>query len=335
MSCARTHEIEAGGRIAESRGLDAHIATCSACRARKDQLDAIARAVRAQPVPPDDELAARRERHRLVEAFDAELRGPRSRWTWKLVGVVAIVPAIVALVLVVGHGSSSSPIDAVAVSGVGARWTRSDDGATTRVTLDDGTLAIHVDHREGAPRLVVGVPDGEIDDLGTTFEVSVRNGHVASVAVREGALVLRLRDHEAIVITAGHTWTSAPETAHLAPPPQPAATSAVVPPPPATAKPRAASPRASATPLAIDVIDRELAKAVAALDSARYELAVRTLRVIVAEHRDDPRAEDAAYLLVVANQRSGDANATREAARAYLREYPRGFRRAAVQAIAK
>ena len=336
MSCARTHEVEAArdGRIADARGLDVHVTTCAACRARAAELDAIARAIRAQPIAPDDELAARRARHRLVEAFAIERRVSRVPRGWWL--AAAAVVAIGALWLVASRRSSerASPADAVAVSGIGARWTRSDDGATTRVTIDDGTLTIGIDHRAGAPRVVVVVPDGEIDDLGTMFDVTVRERRLASVSVREGALVVRLRGRDPVVVEAGRTWTAEPVAAVLAPPAPPARADVVAPQP---APPVRDAPRRALTPvaasLAIDAIDRELAQAVAALDRSEYAAAIRTLRAIVVEHGGDPRAEDAAYLLVVASQRSGDADGMREAARDYLRRYPHGFRRAAVQAI--
>jgi hypothetical protein len=50
---------------------------------------------------------------------------------------------------------------------------------------------------------------------------------------------------------------------------------------------------------------------------------------------EDPRAEDAAYLLVIALQRASDADGARQAAGDYLRRFPNGFRRASVAAIAR
>jgi hypothetical protein len=59
---------------------------------------------------------------------------------------------------------------------------------------------------------------------------------------------------------------------------------------------------------------------------------VKTLRVILAR---DPRAEDAAYLLVIALQRASDLPGARAAARDYLQRFPDGFRRAAIEPLAR
>src|SRR5262249_43628519 len=47
----------------------------------------------------------------------------------------------------------------------------------------------------------------------------------------------------------------------------------------------------------------------------------------VAPAEQDPGAEDAAYLLIVALQRQGRTDAARAAAATYLTEFPSGFRR--------
>jgi outer membrane protein assembly factor BamD (BamD/ComL family) len=54
-----------------------------------------------------------------------------------------------------------------------------------------------------------------------------------------------------------------------------------------------------------------------------------------AQHPGDARAEDAAYLRVIALQRCGDARATKEAATEYVRRYPAGFRQAEVERISR
>ena len=49
----------------------------------------------------------------------------------------------------------------------------------------------------------------------------------------------------------------------------------------------------------------------------------------------DPRAEDAAYLTILALQRAGRRDDAAAAARRYLQHYPNGYRRAEVQKIAR
>jgi hypothetical protein len=49
----------------------------------------------------------------------------------------------------------------------------------------------------------------------------------------------------------------------------------------------------------------------------------------------EARAEDAAYLTILALQRAGRRDAARDAARRYLEQYPAGYRRAEVQRLAR
>jgi TolA-binding protein len=53
------------------------------------------------------------------------------------------------------------------------------------------------------------------------------------------------------------------------------------------------------------------------------------------EHPRDARAEDAAYLRVLALQRAGNSSAVKQAASEYLNRYPHGFRRAEVEPLAR
>ena len=53
----------------------------------------------------------------------------------------------------------------------------------------------------------------------------------------------------------------------------------------------------------------------------------------VAQYPRDPRAEDAAYLRVLCLRRLGDPVQMKAAASEYLRHYPRGFRRAEIEAL--
>lgn len=49
----------------------------------------------------------------------------------------------------------------------------------------------------------------------------------------------------------------------------------------------------------------------------------------------DARAQDAAYVRILALQAAGQRDAMRSACDAYLRAYPRGFRRAEVEKLAR
>jgi TolA-binding protein len=55
----------------------------------------------------------------------------------------------------------------------------------------------------------------------------------------------------------------------------------------------------------------------------------------LAKHPGDPRAEDAAYLQVIALQRSGDQGSAKAAALEYIHRYPAGFRHAEVEPLSR
>jgi TolA-binding protein len=73
----------------------------------------------------------------------------------------------------------------------------------------------------------------------------------------------------------------------------------------------------------------------AAFNSGDNVRAAQRFAAFLTREPSDPRAQDAAYLRMLALQRSGNAVATRDAARDYLSRYPRGFRHAEVQALAR
>ena len=73
----------------------------------------------------------------------------------------------------------------------------------------------------------------------------------------------------------------------------------------------------------------------AALNSGAHGEAAAAFGRFLAKHPRDPRAEDAAYLRIIALQRSGDTGAMKDAALTYLRRYPKGFRRAEAERLSR
>jgi TolA-binding protein len=53
------------------------------------------------------------------------------------------------------------------------------------------------------------------------------------------------------------------------------------------------------------------------------------------QHPRDSRAEDAAYLRVLALQRAGNSSGMKQAAAEYLKRYPHGFRHAEVEPLSR
>ncbi|HET6149193.1 MAG TPA: FecR domain-containing protein [Polyangia bacterium] len=347
-SCPRLFEAEAtrDGRLseAESASFRRHLTACAVCAREVQALEALARAVRSERPGGShaDELRTWRERTRLLSAWDRILITPqrrRSARRWLVLPLA--LTALVAGWLVFSKGTVVPPLERVSVASVQADstavWSQSREaGDRERVTLARGTLWIHVGHPSRAGRFQVVLPDGELDDIGTIFAVTVAEGHTMRVAVLEGSVVLRLRGRPVVTIGPGQEWipdagAAAPAGPSAAPATEPtsrrrlsAAPRAV---PPA---PRLHRPVDSAPPVDASV---DFRAAIAALRAGDNRGAAAGFTAFVARHPADRRAEDAAYLRVIALQRSGAGDDMQLAAREYLRLYPRGFRRADVESL--
>lgn len=346
-ACPRSFEAEAlrDGRLTggERARFERHVADCPACSRELAELDALGAALHDRPIV--DELRERRERVRLLAAFDASLVRPRhasqaSRWllaagvgaglcvaawsTWSAWRQTRTAPAQVASVRVQAAGA--------------AVWFAETHGARETVKLESGSLRIHVDHAREGTHLIVAVPDGELEDIGTTFFVDVANGRTTRVAVDEGRVLVRLRGLPARTLHAGETWL--PDSSAAVAGPGPVAAAPVESPKasqlplPASSNagaggPITASHSAGASPAA------DFRAAMAALARGDNRQAESMLGAFVQKYPRDAHAEDAAYSRLIALQRCGDAARLQQAAAEYLARYPAGFRRAEVAALVR
>jgi hypothetical protein len=222
----------------------------------------------------------------------------------------------------------------------GARWVRRDRDDEVGIRLNEGTLELRVVHGLYNRRVVFMVPDGEILDLGTVFAVSVVRQKTQSVAVSEGRVAVRIKGHRTILLEAGETWTREASSRSVKRVAQGAArTSALrssaaheLNPVPTAETPALANGRGA---------DRsELCPARARWDAAmtdfqanRYETAADSFDLFATSCTSDRRAEDAAYLRVIALARAGQTDAARAAAQGYLDKFPGGFRRRETQRL--
>ena len=180
-----------------------------------------------------------------------------------------------------------------------------------------------------ALRVLVVLPDGELEDIGTTFSVSA-DGGPHDARQRPGGQCRppppRCSAARCSVPATPGPGTSAPSTAPSAPdaasPPADSTTfraPAPMPAPVASVPP----PNASA----------DFRMAVSALNSGNDAAAAALFASFLLDHPSNPRIEDAAYLRVLALHRSGNQSATERAAGEYLRRFPHGFRRTEVKAL--
>ncbi len=348
-TCPRSFQVEAlrDGRLggAERKSFERHLAACAVCAREAEALEELASAARAahEDGRSDDELRVWRERTRLLAAFDQTLvsagRGAgisaRSPRRWLVPATVAVLAA--ALVVLWRGRPAIEPAQAARASiqaDAAATWSRRrGGGGREEITLRRGVLRIHVDHaavERGEPPLLVLLPDGELEDVGTTFTVSADDARTTRVAVEDGRVVLRLRGRPTVDIGAGDVWSPEPPIA----PPAPAMTESVPderrPAPARPARPprtRTWSPAETPDPLV------EFRAASAALRAGDNRRAASAFARFVEEHARDPMAEDAAYLRLIALQRMGAGAETKRAAEEYLRRFPTGFRRAEVERL--
>jgi hypothetical protein len=330
--CPRLFEAEAArdGRLtgAARAKFEAHALVCASCAREARALERLADALRNEHGQTEaDELHVRRERTRLLAAFDASLMPPvRVRFPRAWLTVGAILIALLGFVGLRSVFQAQAPSLArvsapVAVppalarveAELDARWTRARDDRVERITLESGTLTVRVTPTTPSRRLLVSLPDGELEDIGTVFTVTARAGHTTSVSVHEGRVVLRLRDQPPRQLGAGESWSPSPPPARSAP-------SAALRPSAPTSPPRA-DPAAG------------FRAALSALNAAESARAAGLFADFLREHPSDARAEDAAYLRVIALQRAGKHDAMQSAAAFYLSRYPRGFRRAEVERL--
>lgn len=364
-TCPRLFEVEAlrDGRLegAERCDFERHLDSCRACSNEARALRQLAERLAAESRPGADDLHVRREKLRLLAAFNDELlRQPRPSQRRRLVALAAALTVFVATAWLWRGQVSPTPQEAREFATIhaqeGTRWTRRSEAKRDVVFLHSGRLNIHVTGTNLSPALLVVLPDGELEDIGTKFSVSVDGVRTRRVVVEEGAVLLRLRGRAPLAISAGGEWTAESEPAAQASSATalPLSTAA---PAPAVARSAAATartpepsnlphpplrpssePASAASPSAIapaHAAADAFGTAVSALNSGRNAEAAALFAQFMAVHGGDARAQDAAYLRVVALQATGDSGATRAAARDYLRAYPKGFRRTEVERLAR
>lgn len=317
IRCPRFWEVEAAkdGRLRGDalESLIHHLARCRACSREARYVEALGRDLRDHAPPAADEIAVRGLRQRILSHVDAELAGrsiapPRfSSRSGSVRARLAALAFVATVIGVVGHRATrgTAPAPHVAPTTVevtdegGARYTRVVEGDVERFDLREGALGLAVQRGPGGARVVVHVPDGEIEDLGTVFHVVVADGHTTRVRVEVGRVTLRLVGAPPRTLDAGEAWEWTP-------------------PPPASAPAVAVAAKDVGAPRA----------AVSAPLVAPGEPRMPAPPANAAE-------EDEAYLHVIRLLRGGRQGEARAAARLYLRTFPDGFRREEMGRVAE
>jgi hypothetical protein len=333
------------GRLAgaELGAFARHMTTCGACADEARALDGLADGLRTGRVEPADELRVARERTRLLAAFDRSLLASEREWSGRWVLPIAAAIAVICCILVSSRPRPSSPLTPPSTAVVRADpdtvWSRKVEGGRENVTLVRGALAVHVDHGAShRERLVVVLPDGELEDIGTTFTVAAARGHTERVTVQEGSVLLRLRGRAPIALSAGEAWTpdrAPPATGRPAVGASSPSVERPERPGPAHRERIATSQPPSAAPSGGQDSSDEFRALVRLLDAGDDCQAAAGFLQFAVRHPSDSHAEDAAYLRVIALRRCGADDEMKRAAIEYLRVHPHGFRRAEVERLSR
>jgi hypothetical protein len=295
-----------------------HRTLCPECEHAQRELESLRERLQAES-PLADEVTMRRLRQLMLERVDHALneQAPRAA-RWRRLSAALVLAAVGG-----GLGAHYAPLGAartgelavVRAADADTKWARRRTGDTEEVRLSDGVLSLLVRRRPGDPRVIVRVPDGEIEDQGTAFRVKVVAGRTAEISVSEGWVVFRRHSQAEVRLPAGSTWTPHPEAPHpshddvrvgsgeSSPPAVPVTTPAA-PAPKVRPRPRSGSAPAkaqTAAPVQSDSLDLE--------------------------------DEDEAYLQLLRLVRRGHDSEARLAAARYLDKFPRGFRRVEVERL--
>lgn len=324
-SCTRIWEVEAArdGRLDE-RALERaqkHRGHCVECRQEHARLASLGALLSDADRPAMDELGAKRLRARILADAEKDLRREGPAPARPLRTTLAVAAVLVATVGAYGalHRAEAPKQTAVRVEDQGgARFSRETQGDVEHVTLLDGTVRFAVTHEGAGPhKLLVKVPDGEVEDIGTTFYVTVREGRTVRVGVDEGRVVVHTTESGAHgrIVSAGEVWEPEPLASRTNVPSPSTIPAPSVPAPSVTSSAKSAKALGT-SPVKSDASSTPKTAAPATIPSSSV-------------------GEDTAYLTVVRLLREGKRDEAKAAARRYVVLYPGGLRRKEMDVIAE
>jgi hypothetical protein len=190
---------------AERDALEKHLRDgCAVCTVESRYLGWLAGELR-RAEPTIDEVSLQRQRMPLLMKAEQQ----RQRWYTQgqqrlgaVKGALAAV-AVIGLALVLFDRSPRVSVERTSGDGEILRFT---EGEHSIVQLNDGRYELQVSRGALDRALVVRLPDGEIEDLGTAFSVTVQSGRTTQVVVSEGAVQLRLQGLAFMTLVAGSVW---------------------------------------------------------------------------------------------------------------------------------
>lgn len=329
--CAQGLTVERAldGRLTESeeRAHVAHLAACAACAKERASLVRLREELGALQTAPNPFVMRRLRREVLADVSRGAASRERRRIRPRLyVYFAGLVVAAAALVVFIWSTTRSSTSDLTVTTAAGARYSRERDGTRDVVRLSEGEFDFDVHSHADGRGLVFLVPDGEIEDIGTSFHVVVREGHTEVISVTEGEVEFRKQGAAPMRLVAGMTYRRlSDEAAKLAE--GSARTAAVVP------SPLDVAPAVTSTPNAIESKPHGEALKPIAAHREGVPPTPSSAPTSSAALETGLAAEDIAYMEVIRMLRSGKTSEAREGARRWLSQYPTGLRRAEMESV--
>ena len=339
--CQRKWQVEAV-RDGQLRGKDRdsslrHRAICAECRREDRALSALGHDMARLPELARDPMTTRRSRQRLIAALDRSVLEPALSVSFSRAACALALAAIVVGGFAIERAltrpnATEDPESVVEVRAeAGARWSEWINQELDRVDLSEGTAAFNV-HPHKLRRVVIQLPDGQVEDIGTVFEIRVKDQHTRHISVSQGRVAVRMRGRLPFTLGAGEAWESgsaaAPETdaqnqgVRISGTPPNAQPLAV-----ATTAPSAASRPNQVAARARTLTPPEKGSTLASPPaSSRPEPRI--------ENSGSDGAEDDAYLQILESLKRENPADARARAKDYLLRFPNGFRRVEVLNIA-
>ena len=221
-SCTRAWQVEAirDGRL-RAKDLESslrHQAACADCMRYERELVALGQEISRLPELGRDPLTVRRTRQQLLaELNETVLLRSEPKPARRAAFLLALAGFALAGSWFVVSGQARPPDATAQLKSVidvharpGARWAERQDLQQDRVDLLEGAAEFSVYPHSGR-RVVIRMPDGELEDTGTVFEVRVSEQRTTHISVREGRVLVRLVGLPGFALRAGDSW-EAPAT---------------------------------------------------------------------------------------------------------------------------
>ncbi len=306
-----------------------HALACARCTAELAEIEALIAAGRA--IEPSPQSAERREEIRTTLLAKQRSEAPERRFVrWWQLAPVAAAAAAVALWLA-WPGSESGPDRAPGRRGTvmahgDAHYMLMSPQPDEIVRLVDGTLTVQVEPLARGERFRVVVADGEVEVVGTAFDITAEADRLVGVRVMHGVVRVREAGGQLRVLEAGQVWRSAAmrESVLIGPPaPEP-----VAPEPPIAPAPRQIQKQIDPPPAAPGRSEGQKAfdEGWNALRGERFDDAASAFARAAASGAGSRIAEDAGYWQAVALARAGQSAKASRAFESFLGAYPSSTR---------